>query len=172
MCTPMVGRGSGTHLSVYAQLMRGEYDNELEWPFEGDIRVELLNWRADKNHHSYTCCFNRYSSRHSSRVTNQETATGLAEPQFISHTDLAPTTNTEYLRDDYLKLRVSAIVYSTPLLPLTPAWQDSLSTTQSGAQFTITEYSKRKQFNNTTTVHHSPPAHRVIDYASASVCQW
>ena len=46
--------GSGSHLSVYAQLMRGEYDNELEWPFEGDIRVELLNWRADKNHHSDT----------------------------------------------------------------------------------------------------------------------
>ena len=40
--------------------MRGEYDNELEWPFEGDIRVELLNWRADKNHHSDTISFNRY----------------------------------------------------------------------------------------------------------------
>ena len=54
----MVGyEGSGTHLSVYAQLMRGEYDNELEWPFEGDIRVELLNWRADKNHHSDTIPF-------------------------------------------------------------------------------------------------------------------
>ena len=53
--TPMVtSEGSGSHLSVYAQLMRGEYDNELEWPFEGDIRVELLNWRADKNHHSHT----------------------------------------------------------------------------------------------------------------------
>ena len=151
------GTGSGTHLSVYAQLMRGEYDNELEWPFEGDIRVELLNWRADKNHHSYTIPFNRYTDpdhTYSSRVTDQETATGLGEPQFISHTDLAPTTNTEYLRDDYLKLRVSAIVYSTPLLPLTPAWQDSLSTTQSGAQFTISEYSKRKQFNNQ---YYSPP---------------
>ena len=138
--------------------MRGEYDNELEWPFEGDIRVELLNWRADKNHHSDTIGFNRYydpDGTHSSRVTNQDTATGLGEPQFISHTDLAPTTNTEYLRDDYLKLRVSAIVYSTPLLPLTPAWQDSLSTTQSGtAQFTITEYSKRKQFDN---YYYSPP---------------
>ena len=134
--------------------MRGEYDNELEWPFEGDIRVELLNWRADKNHHSYTCCFNRYSSRNSSRVINQETGNGYGSIHFISHTDLAPTTNTEYLRDDYLKLRVSAIVYSTPLLPLTPAWQDSLSTTQSGAQFTITEYSKRKQFNN---IYFSPP---------------
>ena len=148
------GTGSGTHLSVYGQLMRGKYDNELEWPFEGDIRVELLNWRADKNHHSYTCCFNRYSSKYSSRVADQETGIGFGEHQFISHTDLAPTTNTEYLRDDYLKLRVSAIVYSTPLLPLTPAWQDSLSTTQSGAQFTIPEYSKRKQFNNR---YYSPP---------------
>ena len=37
---------------------------------------------------------------------------------------------------------------------LTPAWQDSLSTTQFGAQFTITEYSKRKQFDN---YYISPP---------------
>ena len=151
--------GRGSHLSVYAQLMRGEYDNELEWPFEGDIRVELLNWRADKSHHSGTIPLNRYSDpdgRYTSLVTDRETATGYGKAQFISHTDLALTTNTEYLRDDYLKLRVSAIVavYSTPLLPLTPAWQDSLSTTQSGAQFTISEYSTRKQFNS---YYHSPP---------------
>ena len=148
------GRGSGTHLSVYAQLMRGEYDSELEWPFEGDIRVELLNWRVDNNHHSRTIPFNRYTDPRSSRVTDQEPALGYGHAQFISYTDLAPTTNTEYLRDDYLKLRVSAIVYSTPLLPLTPAWQDSLSTTQSGAQFTISKYSQRKQFNN---LYYSPP---------------
>ena len=152
------GRGRGSHLSVYAQLMRGEYDNELEWPFEGDIRVELLNWRADKNlHHSGRIDFNRYSDpdgKRSSRVTNKETANSFGKPQFISHTDLTPTTNTEYLRDNYLKLRVSVAVYSTPLLPLTPAWEDSLSTTQSGAQFNIPEYSKRKHFNN---IYYSPP---------------
>ena len=151
------GTGSGSHLSVFAQLMRGDYDNELEWPFEGDIRVELLNWRVDKNHHSYTIYFHRYSDydgTSTSRVTSQGTGNGCGNPQFISHTDLAPTTNTEYLRDDYLKLRVSAIFYSTPLLHLTPAWQDSLSTTQSGAQFTISKYSKRKQFNNH---YFSPP---------------
>ena len=145
------GTGRGSHISVFAALMRGEYDNELEWPFEGDIRVELLNWRADKNHHSDTTPFNRYQDPdgiYTSHVTDQETAASIGEPQFISHTDLASTTNTEYLSDDYLKLRVSVAVYSTPLLPLTPAWHDSLSTTQSGAQFTITEYSKRKQFNN------------------------
>ena len=145
------GISSGTHISVAAQLMRGEYDNELEWPFEGDIRVELLNWREDKDHHSDTIPLSRYTDPDgivTSRVTDQETAIGRGNFRFISHTDLVPTTNAEYLRDDYLKLRVSAIVYSTPLLPLTPAWQDSLSTTQSGAQFTISEYSKRKQFDN------------------------
>ena len=32
--------GKGSHLSVSAQLMRGEYDNDLDWPFEGDIRLQ------------------------------------------------------------------------------------------------------------------------------------
>ena len=144
-------RGSGSHLSVYAQLMKGEYDNELEWPFEGDIRVELLNWKEDKNHHIDSINFSRctdHNSIYTSRVINRETATGLGTHQFISHTDLVPPTSTEYLCDNYLKLRISAIVYSTPLLPLTQAWQDSLSTTQSGTQFSISEYSKRKQLNN------------------------
>ena len=152
------GRGRGSHLSVAAQLMRGEYDSELGWPFEGVIRVELLNWRADKNHHSHAINFNRYTDpdcTSTSHVTNQKTAIDLGKLQFtVSHTYLAPTTNTEYLRDDYLKLKVSVGVYSTPLLHLTPAWQDSLSTTQPGAQFTLTDYSKRKQFNNR---YYSPP---------------
>ena len=158
-CTPMVTIQAVVLTFQYLLnfSMRGEYDNELEWSFEGDIRVELLNWRADNNHHSRTMSFNRYNDpdgTSTSHVTDQGTADGYGYSQFISHTDLTPTTSTEYLRDDYVKLRVSAIVYSTPLLHLTPAWQDSLSTTQSGAQFTITEYSKRKEFNN---IYYSPP---------------
>ena len=151
------GIGRGSHLSVYAQLMRGEYDNELEWPFEGDIRVELLNWREDKNHHSDTINFNRHcdpDGKRSSRLTDHETALSFGKPRFISLTDLVSTTNTEYLRDDYLKLRVNVVRYSTPLLPLTPAWQDPLISIQSGAQFTISEYSNRKQFYNQ---YYSPP---------------
>ena len=42
--------GKGSHLSVSATLMRGEHDCELEWPVEGDIIVELLNWKEGKNH--------------------------------------------------------------------------------------------------------------------------
>ena len=153
------GTGSGSHISVATALMKGEYDDVLKWPFEGDIRVELLNWGADKNHFSEIIYFNRYNDPDStltSRVTSQNAVVGLGNPRVISHTDLAynPKANTEYLHDDRLKLRVSALVYSTPLLPLTPAWQDSLTTTQSGAQFTISEYSNRKQFNSR---YYSPP---------------
>ena len=77
-------------------------------------------------------------------------------PEFLSHTDLEPTTNKKYLLGDYFKLRVSVAVYSIPkLLPLTPSWQGSLDTTESVAsQFTISEYSKRKEFNN---IYYSPP---------------
>ena len=142
------GKGSGSHLSVYAQLMGGEYDDELEWPFVGDMRVELLNWREDKNHYSYIIPFNRSTDpdgKYTSRVTDRDNRVSIGRPNVISHADLASsTTNTEYLCEDYLKLRVSVAVYFTPLLH--PAWQDPLIDTR--AQFTISEYSKRKQFNN------------------------
>ena len=148
------GKGSGSHLSVYAQLMRGEYDGELEWPLKGDVRVELLNWREDKNHHYGIIGFNRFTDPDGiviSRVTDQDDRDSIGKPKFISHADLVSTTNTEYLCEDCLKLRISVAVYSTPLLHLTPAWQDPLIDTQ--AQFTISDYSKRKQFNN---VYFSP----------------
>ena len=117
--------------------------------------MELLNWREDKNHHSKTIECSDHDGVKFSRVTNRfEIATGHGKHQFISHTDLMSTTNAEYLCDDYIKLKVSMAVYSTPLLPLAPAWQDPLISIQSGAQFTISEYSKRKQFNNE---YKSPP---------------
>ena len=152
------GAGEGSHLSVYAQLMKGEYDNNLEWPFEGDIQIELLNWKEDKSHHSDTICFNRYSRLHSDRLNIQETAAAisLGNPTYMSHCDLEPTTDKNYLLNGYFKLRVSVAVYSTPPLPLTPAWQaGSLVSSESViGQFTISGYSKRKQFNN---IYYSPP---------------
>jgi len=141
--------------------MRGEYDNELEWPFEGDFMIELLNLKKDKNHFSRSVGFNKYTDPDgtiSSRVIDKELeiATGYGYPQFISHSNLKynSTTNTEYLYDDCLRLRVGVAMYSTALLHKTPSWQDPLTTTQSVCEFTLTEFSKRKQFNNQ---YFSPP---------------
>ena len=144
--------GKGSYLSVYAQLMKGEYDNNLKWPFEGDIRVEIINWKEDKNHHSDTICFNRYnhtvSRWNSYRLSIRKTATSFGHPQYMSHSELEPTIDTNYFLSDYFKLRVSVAVYSTPPLPLTPPWFEV------NHQLMISEYSKRKEFDN---IYYSPP---------------
>ena len=142
--------GKGSHLSVSAQLMRGEYDNDLEWPFESDIRLQLLNWNEDNNHHSNTIHFNRsVSRRHSDHLNDQKTATSFGDPLYMSHAELEPNSNTRYLMSNHFKLRLSVAVYSTPPLLLVPSWQGSSENT-----VTISEYSKRKHFGN---IYYSPP---------------
>ena len=37
-------QGSGTHMSLYVQLRRGEFDDQLQWPFNGQITIEAYNW--------------------------------------------------------------------------------------------------------------------------------
>lgn len=49
-----------THLSIFVCLMIGEYDDRLEWPFEGDIYIELLNQREDSEHCSKIINLNRF----------------------------------------------------------------------------------------------------------------
>ena len=36
--------GRSKCISVYVHLMRGEFDDKLEWPFRGDIHMQLLSW--------------------------------------------------------------------------------------------------------------------------------
>ncbi|KAJ8411153.1 hypothetical protein AAFF_G00171590 [Aldrovandia affinis] len=37
------GTGRGTHLSLFFVVMRGSYDNLLEWPFQKKVRLMLLD---------------------------------------------------------------------------------------------------------------------------------
>ena len=156
------GVGKNTHISIFACLMRGDYDNDLRWPFEGDIVVELLNWREDNHHYRGGIIdLNRRNNADgsiTSRVTDGEYApVSRGIVRFISHSSLLhiPDTNTEYLQDDCLRLRVVDVaVYSTPLLSKTPSWQNHYTATQSVYDFTLTEFTKRKQFNNE---YYSPP---------------
>ena len=155
------GSALGSCISVFVCLMKGEYDGYLHWPFEGSVILELLNWREDKGHHLAIINFNRHTDptgSFTSRITKGEYASSeLGRDCFISHSSLLynPDANTEYLHDDCLRLRVVDVaVYSTPLLSKTPSWQDPHTATQSVCDFTLTEFTKRKQFNN---VYYSPP---------------
>ena len=146
----------GTHISIFAFLMRGDYDNNLKWPFEGNVTIELLNWNENSHHYrggiisfDIISDFNDCVSR--TRVTDRRYSCGACGVlDFIPHSSLLcnPDTNTEYLQDDCLHLRVVDVaVYSTPLLSKTPSWQDPHTATQSVCEFTLTEFTKRKQLN-------------------------
>ncbi len=41
------GDGVGSHVSVFAYVIKGKFDDELNWPFVGKVTFELLE---DKNH--------------------------------------------------------------------------------------------------------------------------
>ena len=142
--------GKDTHVSVYVRLVAGDNDDQLQWPFVGDIELLLLNWQEDKGHFKKTFSINATSGL--VRILEGMMGNGLGYHQFISHSSLSynPATNTEYLRNDSLRLRVEQVaVYSTPLPLVIPCWQNPRNVSQSVCEFTLNEFSKRKQLNNT-----------------------
>ena len=140
---------------LYASLLKGENDSNLIWPFEADIVVELLNWRNNVNHHSYTISFNRrVPLKYTSQVQSGSSALGWGTHKFIAYSSLPynRNTNTEYLQQDCLRLRVRDVaVYSTPFSKKVPVWQNRSSNT---FEFTVAAYTRRMQLNNTV---YSPP---------------
>ena len=108
------GKGAGTHVSAFMYLMRGEHDDQLKWPFQGDITVQLLNQMSDLKHIEMTIHFNDAAipSGVSARVTSGECAKeewGFCK--FTPHGVVESTTGTiQYLHNDCLKWRVTNIV--------------------------------------------------------------
>ncbi len=114
MCLCVVARGygdgRGTHVSVFCYLNQGEYDDQLKWPFRGDVTIQLLNQSRDEGHWEKTIHFNdRSGVECSGRVVGRKRATGLGNHEFIAHTELN-TENKEYLKNNCLKFRISNIV--------------------------------------------------------------
>ena len=124
MCLNVVANGydvgEGTHVSVYLFMMRGENDDNLVWPFQGEVTLTLLNQLEDKNHRENMLLDEYvYISR---IVTDGERGTGYGRPQFISHEELGyrADTNCQYLKDDSLYFRVSVKVHEACKPWLTP----------------------------------------------------
>ena len=103
---------TGTHVSVFVSLMRGEHDDKLTWPFRGDITIQLMNQNSDEDHVEYTAVFGDRTATHedvSGRVTvgiRAENGWGICK--FISHTKLESTE--QYIKNDCIKFRVTKVV--------------------------------------------------------------
>ena len=104
------------HVSVYVFFMKRVYDSDLDWPFKGEVIVELINWREDQGHLSSTIVYNQHTdSKCASRVVER----GISQygwgncKDVFPHSSLPfnPVTNTEYLQDDCLRFRVIVTVH-------------------------------------------------------------
>ena len=104
------GRGSskGTHLSLYVFLLKGEYDDQLQWPFSANITVQLLNWSGDNSHKEKTIPHYKAPLEHRTRVTEGDrTPGGWGYPQFISHSVLeSVSSDTRYINEDSVCFRI------------------------------------------------------------------
>jgi TNF receptor-associated factor 4 len=115
MCIRVVANGDGqgkdTHISVYAVVMRGDYDDNLEWPIKGTVIVELLNHLRDDTHHAIRFSYPEGRGDVSTqRVTTGDRAKrGYGKTRFIPYTELGlnKQKNCQYLKDDGLYFRIT-----------------------------------------------------------------
>ena len=114
VCASGDGNFKGTHIAVFAYIMKGEHDNHLSWPFTGQINVELLNQLDDANHYARCIWFREENDNylnHSQRVFDNDRAhTGYGFHGFCSHLALGydAVRNRQYLKDDCVCFRVKA----------------------------------------------------------------
>ncbi|XP_011407487.1 PREDICTED: TNF receptor-associated factor 2-like [Amphimedon queenslandica] len=104
------GDGKGTHIACYIYLEAGEYDDTLEWPFQGVVTIELLNQLEDKNHEKYIIAFDQLVPDESrQRVFKGENSKGWGTHHFIPCSKIMydAAKKCQYLKDDSLYFRVS-----------------------------------------------------------------
>ena len=98
-------------MSAFIYLMRGDNDDNLTWPFNGTIRVSLLNQLENGQH----CTREMWSpdvdlpEHTSGRVTKGVRADfGNGQHRFISHQELRSpcNKNQQFLKDNTLFFRV------------------------------------------------------------------
>ena len=98
--------GKGSHISVYLNLAKGEFDDELNWPFQGKLEIQLLN--QDERCYTLTIDFDDpYVGAARDRVIEGEKSKFmLGTDKFISHDDL----QAKLLKNDSLGFRISTIL--------------------------------------------------------------
>ena len=107
------GDGEGTHVGVSIYMMKGEYDDQLSWPFKGEIRVQLINLNISappiekclvQENHSSNESYSKFFGK-VMRGDKSESAWGF--PKFISHEDLyTPEENKCFLKNNALTFSI------------------------------------------------------------------
>ncbi len=95
----------GVYLTVYTYIIKGEYDDQLKWPFLGEVTVTLIDQRL-RRHRTYST---QYPFWCGAQRFNNTLTDGQGWAEFIELKYLPPN----YLKDDCLVFRIDDIKYTT-----------------------------------------------------------
>ena len=101
--------GAGTHMSLYAYFLNGQYDDQLNWPFKGEIKLKILNQLGEHSHFDTKIVYNEKTPRmYSCMPGGGRKVGGWGFHRLIPHSSLGhnPVKNTQYLKDGYVVIRV------------------------------------------------------------------
>jgi TNF receptor-associated factor 4 len=88
----------GTHMSLYVVILRGEFDDQLRWPFDGSITVQAYNRTTERWSNDHTITMNKaICAKEVERCVDKVSQGGCGYPNFLSLSDL---------KDNYLKSTV------------------------------------------------------------------
>ena len=115
--------GEGTHISAYIAILPGEFDDLLTWPFCGEVTFQLLNQRKDRGHKVFSINFDTPQNLtyrlkpDPSKIIDPNQASAWGCHTFAAHAALPAQgyfSDTEYLKNDSLQLRVSRVLVYNP----------------------------------------------------------
>ncbi len=79
------GNGKNTHMSLFLVIMKGEFDNVLQWPFTSKVTFKLINQTGNRDIID-TFQPDPMSSSFQKPKSDMNIASGC--PRFVSHTEL------------------------------------------------------------------------------------
>ena len=98
--------GKGSHVSVMVYLMKGEFDHLLEWPFHGEVTVQLLSMASDGQPLEKKFVFDEKAPREIiNKPVNDRNSSGKGEVKFLAHSAIGG-----YLKSKTLLFNISDIV--------------------------------------------------------------
>ena len=109
VCPQGYGDGEGTHVSIYACLMKGQFDDHLKWPFRGEITIQIVNQDGDHDHVEKTIPYNDDTpDAYAGRVTGKNKASEWGLPEFflLAHLGYNRAKKTQYGKDGVIIVRV------------------------------------------------------------------
>ena len=99
-------------LSILFSVLPGKFDEDLSWPFEGELNISILNQIENANHHSVEIDFCLFPPEQFARVYDEvypvDQVMGWGILQFIKHEKLY-SQDPCYLANDTLYFRVSLL---------------------------------------------------------------